>query len=215
MAFWQRRPRKVRPKDWIRAESRNLKVETRVLEVKRASSNGVRYTTTEAMVEASASTYQSIGRLAGKMEALKGLALYQRMHGSLDGHALQEISQLNDYVRALYRDYQQSLGLALFFPDVNGRLLSPESTGEQYAKALEIGVEAQAKFVEFWKVEGPRYSDGQGGSNDAYRDFMSRYTVETGRPALRVTTDTPPSDIVPPPVANFEFRDGSLRRAGD
>jgi len=213
MVFWRRSAKKVRPDRWIRAESQSLTVEARVLEMRRASISGTRYPTSEAVVQAAAPTYQAVGRLTGKAEAVKGLAFHLSVNGSLDGYLYQDVAQLHEFAFALYRDYQQSLGLMLFYPDLNGRLLPPGSTGDDYDKALQVGADAQSRFIEYWKSEGTKYNDGQGGSGDAYQELMSRYAADTGRTASRLSTDTPPPDIVPPLVINLEFRDGGLRES--
>ena len=209
MAFWNRGPRKMRPDAWIRAEAQNLLRETKSIESRAAQLNGVGHPTSEATLTAASPVYLALARLAGKCEALKGLAFYQRTHGSLDGYLFQDITNLNDFVTSFYRDYQQSIGLMLFYPDLNGRLLPPDVTTEQYNEALRIGEEARGKFVAFWESEGSKYSDNQGGPADAYAAFMRRYTADTGRPAARLDFDKPPADIVPPyRPANMEYRDG-------
>lgn len=209
MAFWNRGPKKIRQDAWIRAEAQSLLRETKSIESQAAQLNGVGHPTNEATLAAAAPVYLALARLAGKCEALKGLALYQRMHGSLDGYVCQDITQLNDFVSAFYRDYQQSIGLMLFYPDLNGRLLPPDFTAEQYNEALRIGSEARERFVAFWELEGSKYSDNQGGPSEAYATVNRRYTADTGWPAARLDFDKPPADIVPPyRPANMEYRDG-------
>lgn len=216
MAFWSRGPKKMRPQAWIRAEARSLLREAKSLESRAAQLNGVGHSTREATLVASAPIYQALARLAGKCEALKGLAWYLRAHGSLDGYLSKEITDLNEFVSAFYRDYQQSLGLMLFYPNLNGRLLPPNFSGEQYNEALRIGAEAAGKFIAFWKSDGSKYSDNQGGPAEAYAAFMGRYTADTGRPAARLDWDKPPDDIAAPPRPTaLEYRDGRLTPVQD
>lgn len=209
MAFWSRGPKKVRPDAWIRDELQKLLPETKSVEALVAQQIGVGYPSSADTLAAAAPAYQALARLAGKTEALKGLAFYQRLHGSLDERLFDRSTRLNDFVSSFYRDYQQSLGLMLFYPDLNGRLLPPDFTAEQYDEALRIGAEARGKFVEFWAAEGSKYSDNQGGPADSYAALMRRYTTETGRPAARLEVDKPPEEMVPPyRPANLEYRDG-------
>lgn len=216
MAFWSRGPKRMRPDAWIRAEAQSLLRETKSIESRAAQLNGVGHPTSEATLVASAPIYQALARLAGKCEALKGLAYRYRVSGSLDGYLFQDIAKLNDFVSSFYRDYQQSLGLMLFYPDLNGRLLPPNFTGEQLDEARRIGAEARGKFIAFWESEGSKYSDNQGGPAEAYAAFMARYTADTGRPAVRLDWDKPPADIVPPPrPKTLKYRNGRLMPVQD
>lgn len=211
MLFWKRGSRKVRAETWIRAEAHSLMREAQLLRARADQQNGVGYPTSDAALAVAAPIYQAIARLAGKTEALKGLAFHRRMQGSLDGYLFQDIAKLNDFVGAFYRDYQQSLGLLLFYPNLNGRLLPPGFTDEQYRQAKEIGSEARGKFIQFWKSASSEYGDGLGSPAEAYATLMQRYTADTGRPATRADFDKPPQDLVPPLTVTLEFRDGSLR----
>ena len=212
MGFWSRGPEKTRPDVWIRIKARRLTMDLREIEARAAQQSGLPHRTYEAALKAAAPTYVALARLAGETEAVKGLALNLRSDGSLDGHTCQSVMDLNDFVSSFYRDFQQSLGLLLFYPELNGRLLPPNYTDEQYKQARLIGAEARKKFVVFWRQEGYKYNNISNGAADAYAAVMTRYTADTGRPASRFAWDPIPEDMwLPPQTEATKVNDSTQR----
>lgn len=215
MGFWSRGPKKTRPDVWIKTEARKLATEARGIESRAARQNGVPHPTSEAALTAAAPIYVALARLAGRTEAVKGLALNLRVQGSLDGGTLQTVMDLNDFVSSFYKDYQQSLGLLLFYPEVNGRLLPPNYTVEQFQQARAIGAEARGKFMVFWRQEWSKYTNVKNDAADAYATLMNRYAADTGRPASRFASDPIPMDMAPPPEPKSTEVDDSSQRSAE
>jgi hypothetical protein len=197
MAFWSRKPGRQRPRDWIATQTRQLQLKAAQLAAQASRSHGVSYTDAQAAFEAYVPTYKAQERLAGMAEALNGLALQSRLDGSIDGYQFEDVTRQCEHIAAAFKDVQQSLGLLLFFPEDNGRLLPSHPTDEDWSRARTIGESARAKFQDFWNTERGNHSDGRSDAAEGYASMMASYTQATGRQAVRVPRHTIPPEMRP------------------
>jgi hypothetical protein len=197
MGIFSRKARKMRPHEWFSLQGRHLHTSITKLHQQASSQWGVAHETPQATFEAFLPTYRGYEKIAGMAEALNGLAFQARIDGSLDGRSLGTIKQMCEHISATYADAQQSIGLMLFYPEDNGRLLPPNPTGEDWDRARRIGNEARTRFQAFWAKERPKYVEGESDAAAGYASMMTSYTESTGRPARRPTWQPVPPEMRP------------------
>lgn len=149
--------------------------------------HGEGYGSAKEAFEASLPAFLALERAFAQISANEWIAIKMSQRSDFDPRALRQLIQLLDEARYQLNNMQQSLGLLLFYPELNGHLGGiPVPWADAFQDAIDIAKDAGKKFAEWWQAHRVEYyeevTNFSGAQELAFLEFTGATGIAVERP---------------------------------